>query len=109
MLVPTASGIADRPPTNAEARERPSATEREVGHGTSPSSKTGSLGDDYIRAALQGSDLSTTATTLICNAWREGTKQQYDSTLRRWGEFCCTQEIHPITPINDVVEFFSYL
>ena len=41
---------------------------------------------------------------------REGTKQQYDSTLRRWGEFCRPLEIHPITPpINDVVEFLSYL
>ena len=69
----------------------------------------GSLGDNYMRAALQGSGLSTTATTLICNAWREGTKQQYNSTLRRWGEFCCAQEIHPITPINDMVEFLSYL
>ena len=42
-----------------------------------------------------------------CN-WREGTKQQYDSTLRRWGEFCRTLKIHPITPhVNDVVEFLS--
>ena len=62
-----------------------------------------------IRAALQGSGLSTTATTLICNAWREGTKQQYNCTLRRWGEFCCAWEIHHVTPINDVVEFLSSL
>ena len=53
----------------------------------------------------QGSGLSTMATTLICNAWREGTKQQYNSTLRRWGEFCRAREIHPVTPpINDVVD-----
>ena len=73
-----ASEVADRPPTNAEARER-LATEREDGHGASPSFKAGSLSDDYIRAAIQGSGLSTMATTLICNAWREGTKQQYNS------------------------------
>ena len=60
-----------------------------------------------IRAALQGSCLSTMDTTLICNAWREGTKQQYNSTLRRCGEFCRAREIHPVTPINDVVEFLS--
>ena len=50
--------------------------------------------------------LSTTATTLICNAWK-GTKQQYNSTLCRWGEFCRAREIHPVTRINDVVEFLS--
>ena len=69
-VVPAASEVADRPPTNAEVRERP-ATEREDGHGASPSFKAGSLSDDYIRATIQGSGLSTMATTLICNAWRE--------------------------------------
>ena len=108
-VVPTASGVADRPPTTAPAQKIPSPTEREVGHG-STAFKAGSLGDNYIRAALQGSGLSTTATTLICNAWREGTKQQYNSTMRRWGEFCRAREIHPVTPpINDVVEFLSSL
>ena len=68
-MVPAASAVADRPPENAEAQERCSATKREIGHGASPSFKAGSFGDDYIRAALQGSGLSTTATTLICNAW----------------------------------------
>ena len=88
------------------SQERPSPTE--VGHGSSTAFKAGSLGDNYTRAALQGSGLSTTATTLICNAWRVGTKQQYNSTLRRWGEFCRAREIHPVTPpINDVVEFLS--
>ena len=39
-----------------------------------------------------------------------GTKKQYDGTLRRWGEFCHTWQIHPITPhVNDVVEFLSFL
>ena len=77
----------------------------EVGHGSSTAFKAGSLGDNYIRAALQGSGLSTMATTLICNAWRVGTKQQYNSTLRRWGEFCRAREIHPVAPpINDVVD-----
>ena len=108
-MVPTASGVADQPPTTAPAQERPSPTEREVGHGSATAFQAGSLGDNYIRAALQGLDLSTMATTLICNAWRDGTKQQYNSTLRRWGEFCRALEIHPVTPINDVVEFLSSL
>ena len=109
-MVPTASGVTDRPPTTAPAQERPSPTEREVGHGSSTAFKAGFLGDNYIRAALQGSGLSIMTTTLICNAWREGTKQQYNSTLRRCGEFCRAREIHPVTPpINDVVGFLSSL
>ena len=103
-VVPTASGVADRPPTTAPAPERPSPTELEVGHGSSTAFKAGSLGDYYIRAARHVSGLSTTATILFCNAWREGTKQQYNSTMCRWGEFCHAREIHPITlSINDVV------
>ena len=108
-MVLTASGVADRPPTNATTQERPSPTEREVGHGASTSFKAGSLGDDYIRRLYQV-QVYQQVTTLICNAWGEGTIQQYDNTLRRWGEFCRPREFHPITPpINDVVEFLSYL
>ena len=91
-------------------REASPPTTREAGCVAPLSFETVSIGDSYIRAALQGTGLSTTATTLICNAWREGTKKQYDCTLRRWREFCHTRQIHPITPhVNDVVEFLSFL
>ena len=33
----------------------------------------------------------------------------YEMKQRRWGEFCHTQEIHPIITINNAVEFLSYL
>ena len=109
-LVPTAPGNVDRTSTEAETRERPVANQRKSGYGAPASLKAGSIGDGYIRAALQGTGLSATATNLLCNAWREGTKRQYDSTLRRWGEFCTAWEVHPITPhINDVVEFLASL
>ena len=107
-MVPTTPGNGNRTPTHADTREGPTTTTREAGCAAPPSFQT--LGDNYIRAALQGTGLSTTATSLICNAWREGTKKQYDCTVRRWREFCCTQEIHPITPhVNDVVEFLAFL
>ena len=109
-MVPTTPEIGDRTPTSTEAREASPSTTREAGCVAPPSFKTVSLGDSYIRAALQGTGLSSTATTLICNAWREGTKKQYDGTLRRWGEFCHTWQIHHITPhVKDVVEFLSFL
>ena len=95
---------------HADTREGPTTTTREAGCAAPPPFQTVSLGDNYIRAAHQGTGLSTTATSLICNAWREGTKKQYDSTLRRWREFCCPLEIRPITPhVNDVVEFLAFL
>ena len=100
----------NRTPTHADTREGPTTTTTEAGCAAPPSFQTVSLGDNYIRAALQGTGLSTTSTSFICNAWREGTKKQYDSTLRRWREICCTREIHPITPhVNDVVEFLAFL
>ena len=80
-MVPTTPGIGDRTPTSTEAREASPPTTREAGCVAPPSFETVSLGDSYIRAALQGTGLSSTATTLICNAWREGTQKQYDGTL----------------------------
>ena len=103
-VVPTTPGNGNRTPMHADTREGPTTTTREAGCAAPPSFETVSLGDNYIRGALQGTSLSTTATSLICNAWREGTKKQYDSTLQRWRAFCCTQEIHPITPhVNDCI------
>ena len=102
--VSTTPGNGNRTPTHADTREGPTATTREAGCAAPPSFQTVSLGDNYIRAALQGTVLSTTATSLLCNAWREGTKKQYDSTLRRWKEFCCTQ-----LQWNEIIYQVNYL
>ena len=73
-VVPTTPGNGNRTPTHAEIRDGPTTTTREAGCAAPPSFQNVSLGDNYIGAALQGTGLSTTAASLICNAWREGTK-----------------------------------
>ena len=59
---------------------------------------------------LTGRDLSHKSTDLLSHAWREGTRKQYNSTVRRWGEYCCQRKIDSLTPpVNEVINFLSNL
>ena len=49
-------------------------------------------GGAFIRDALQGFGLSPSASTLIQESWRPGTRVQYDSLLRGWQGFCSQME-----------------
>ena len=61
-------------------------------------------------STLAGSGLSAGSTELLSHAWREGTKLQYDITVRRWGEYCCKLKIDTFTPpIAAVVNFLTSL
>ena len=100
-VVSTAPGNINRAPKEGPTQHESFTDAREIGYAAPTSCKT---------AAIQGTGLSETAITLISNAWRGGTKRQYDSTLRHWEEFCRPRKVNPITPlINDVVEFLATL
>ena len=54
--------------------------------------------------------LQTGSTELLSHTWREGTKLQYDTTVRRWGAYCSTWKIDTFTPpIAAVVNFLTSL
>ena len=68
-----------------------------------PSQKVGSFSDSFsdsfVRSTLTDSGLLAGSTELLSHAWREGTKLQYDTTVRRWGEYCRKWKIDTFTPL----------
>ena len=75
-----------------------------------PLHKRLTLGDSFIRSTLTGRGLSHKSTELLSHAWREGTKKQYNSTVLRWGEYCCQRKIDSLTPpVNEIINFLSSL
>ena len=70
----------------------------------------GSFNDSFVGSTLADSGLSTSSTELLSHAWREGTKLQYDTTVRRWGAYCRQWKIDTFTPpIAAVVNFLTSL
>ena len=52
--------------------------------------------------------LSHSASALIQESWRPGTRVQYDSLLRGWQEFCSRWQVHPLSPtILDVIAYLT--
>ena len=77
---------------------------------TSPSQKNGSFSDSFVRSTLTNRGLSQESTELISDAWREGTKLQYNTTVRRSGVYCRQWKIDPIAPpVIAVVNFLTSL
>ena len=65
-------------------------------------------GGAFIRDALQGFGLSPSASALIQESWRPGTRVQYDSLLRGWQGFCSQWKVHPLSPtIFDVISYLT--
>ena len=62
----------------------------------------------FIRDALQGFGLSHSASALIQESWRPGTRVQYNSLLRGWQGFCSRRQVHPLSPtILDVIAYLT--
>ena len=58
--------------------------------------------------ALQGFGLSPSASALIQESWRPGTRVQYDSLLRGWQGFCSQRKAHLLSPtIFDVISYLT--
>ena len=65
-------------------------------------------GGAFIRDALQGFGLSPSASALIQESWRPGTRVQYDSLLRGWQGFCSQRKVLPLSPtIFDVISYLT--
>ena len=63
-----------------------------------------------VRGHLESQGLSATASSVVQQAWRSGTKKQYSSYLRRWEQYCSEREISPISAtVVDGVNFLGEL
>ena len=65
-----------------------------------------------VRGLLQNQGLSETASTIILQAWRCGSRRQYSSYLRRWEQYCSTRKVDPISAtvidgVNSLSELYQ--
>ena len=62
----------------------------------------------YWRFFYQGFGLSRSASALIQESWRPGTRVQYNSLLRGWQGFCSRRQVHPLSPtILDIIAYLT--
>jgi hypothetical protein len=75
---------------------------------TPPSSGTNNL--PLVWKSLENQSLSTAASNIITQSWRQGTIKQYKSYLQKWELYCSERKIDPIYPsVSDGVNFLSSL
>ena len=85
----------------------PSSTVR-PGTPTSPEASTSSM--SLVRESLGNRGLSESATSLIMQSWRMGTKQQYKPFISKWEQYCSTRQIDPFyATIEQGINFLAEL
>lgn len=63
-----------------------------------------------VRRYLNGKGLSTTATKVMEESWRSGTRKQYATYLQKWRRYCSLRDIDPICPsVEDGINFLAEL
>ena len=63
-----------------------------------------------VRQLLESKGLSQSATSIILQSWREGTRKQYSTYLRQWEQYCCTREINNFSAtVMQGINFLSEL
>ena len=104
-MVPTGVDITHPTPPGNCSLQGPSVFTATASSGTQEAVITGS---SFIRNALQDFGLSQSASALIHESWRPGTRVQYDSLLRGWQGFCSRRQVHPLSPtILDVIAYLT--
>ena len=109
-MVPCYAGSLGSSPSAYLTRLGKSADQGKTTTPAPPSQKVVSFSDSFVGSNLADSGLSAGSTELLSHAWREGTKLQYDTTVRRWGAYCRKWKIDTFTPpIAAVVNFLTSL
>ena len=63
-----------------------------------------------LRRYINGKGLSTTATKVMEESWRSGTRKQYATYLQKWRHYCSSRSIDPICPsVEDGINFLAEL
>ena len=64
----------------------------------------------FIEQHIRTQDKPESEKEIILASWRITTKKRYNTTYRKWQEFCTERNINSIQPsVNGVVSFFSLL
>lgn len=63
-----------------------------------------------VRKSLEDRGLLESATSLILQSWRKGTKQQYKPFITKWEQYCCQRKINPFSAtIEHGINFLAEL
>ena len=63
-----------------------------------------------VQKSLEGRGLSESATSLILQSWRKGTKQQYKPFITKWEQYCSQRKINPFSAtIEHGINFLAEL
>ena len=63
-----------------------------------------------VRRYLNGKGFSTTATTVMEQSWRSGTRKQYATYLQKWQRYCSSRDIDSLHPsVEDGINFLAEL
>ena len=106
-VVPCYAESFDGSPSIYHARFEEPAAQGKTLSSASASQTVASYSDSFIGATLTDWGLSQQAKELLSNSWREGTKKQYDTNVRRWRAYCCQRKIKSLTP--PVIEVENFL
>lgn len=79
-----------------------------LGASTTPEAHTSDM--PLVRKSLEGRGLMESATSLILQSWRKGTKLQYKPFITKWEQYCCQREINPFSvAIEHGINFLAEL
>ena len=63
-----------------------------------------------VEQSYRARGLSTGATSIILSSWRDGSRKQYSSYLKRWVQFCSQRQIDSLrAPVTRVLDFLTEL
>jgi len=75
---------------------------------TTPEARTSDM--LLVRKSLEARDLSESATSLILQSWRKGTKQRYRPFITKWEQYCSQRKINPFSAtIEHGINFLAEL
>ena len=102
---------------NADKLPSPSAAQCQTTFVTQPPTESTSITQEtgpshlpLIREQLHASGLSQAASDIILCAWRNGTKKQYQTYLFKWGNYCSSKGISPVSvTVAQAINFLADL
>ena len=89
---------------------RHSTNASKAGNDSSSHQENDSDGLQSIRRSLETQGISKRASDIILKSWRQGTRKQYASYIKRWITYCHTKQVNCVDPsISQALDFLVEL
>ena len=108
MVHSSATNVSSHPVAFTKENEPSSTSEQPQLSSSSQENETDGL--KIVEQSYRARGLSTGATSIILSSWRDGSKKQYSSYLKRWVQFCSQRQIDTLrAPVTRVLDFLTEL